>query len=168
MYSDVTSVNSVCVSDKIINYNDNFRIKCLFYSKINAILCVLYFLFLHFFIKSWKTCQLMWENFVFLVIFDTCDVVHNWSISLLPPILYLILYLIKTMYQSILFLFLSHLSWKWPKPISFAVLLSTKRGLYQIHKYPLDMKNGNIPPPLPVLHTLFLSIMHSGTYKTLE
>ena len=28
----------------------------------------------------------MWENFVFLVIFDTCDVVHNWFISLLPPI----------------------------------------------------------------------------------
>ena len=28
----------------------------------------------------------MWENFVFLVIFDTCDVVYNWSISLLPPI----------------------------------------------------------------------------------
>ena len=27
----------------------------------------------------------MWENFV-LVIFDTCDVVYNWSISLLPPI----------------------------------------------------------------------------------
>ena len=33
-----------------------------------------------------KTCQLMWENFVFLVIFDTCDVVYNWSISMLPPI----------------------------------------------------------------------------------
>ena len=27
----------------------------------------------------------MWENFVFLVIFDTCDVVYNWSISLLSP-----------------------------------------------------------------------------------
>ena len=26
----------------------------------------------------------MWENFVFLVIFDTCDVVYNLSISLLP------------------------------------------------------------------------------------
>ena len=25
-------------------------------------------------------------NFVFLVIFDTCDVMYNWSISLLPPI----------------------------------------------------------------------------------
>ena len=29
----------------------------------------------------------MWENLVFLVIFDTYDVVYNWSISLLPPIL---------------------------------------------------------------------------------
>ena len=28
----------------------------------------------------------MWENFVFLAIYDTCDVVYNWSISLLPPI----------------------------------------------------------------------------------
>jgi len=26
------------------------------------------------------------ENFVFLVIFETCDVVYNYSISLLPPI----------------------------------------------------------------------------------
>ena len=28
----------------------------------------------------------MGENFVFLVIFDTYDVVYNWFISLLPPI----------------------------------------------------------------------------------
>ena len=28
----------------------------------------------------------MLENFVFLVIFDTNDVVYNWLISLLPPI----------------------------------------------------------------------------------
>ena len=26
------------------------------------------------------------DNFVFLVVFDTCDVVYNWFISLLPPI----------------------------------------------------------------------------------
>ena len=26
------------------------------------------------------------ENIVFLVIFDTCDVVYNWFISMLPPI----------------------------------------------------------------------------------
>ena len=37
----VTSVNSVFVSDKIINNSDNFRIKCFSYSKISAILCVL-------------------------------------------------------------------------------------------------------------------------------
>ena len=36
----------------------------------------------------------MGENFVFLVIFDTCDVVYNWSISLLPPIVYLIIWLL--------------------------------------------------------------------------
>jgi len=28
----------------------------------------------------------MLKNFVFLVMFDTCDVVYIWSISLLPPI----------------------------------------------------------------------------------
>ena len=28
----------------------------------------------------------MKENFVFLVIFDTYDVMYNWPISLLPPI----------------------------------------------------------------------------------
>ena len=28
----------------------------------------------------------MGENIVFLLIFGTCDVVYNWSISLLPPI----------------------------------------------------------------------------------
>ena len=29
---------------------------------------------------------IMRENFVFLAIFDTCDVMFNWFISLLPPI----------------------------------------------------------------------------------
>ena len=33
------------------------------------------------------------RKFRILVIFDTCDVVYNWSISLLPPILYSIIYL---------------------------------------------------------------------------
>ena len=28
----------------------------------------------------------MWENFVCVVIFDTCDLVYNWSISLLSTI----------------------------------------------------------------------------------
>ena len=28
----------------------------------------------------------MWENFVFLVMFATCDVMYTWSISLLSPI----------------------------------------------------------------------------------
>ena len=32
------------------------------------------------------------KNFVFVVIFDTCDVVYNWSISLLPPIVQEILF----------------------------------------------------------------------------
>ena len=37
----------------------------------------------------------MWENFV-LVIFDTCDVVYNWSISLLSPIVLDILVIFDT------------------------------------------------------------------------
>ena len=28
----------------------------------------------------------MGKNVVFLVIFDTCDVIYNWYISLLPPV----------------------------------------------------------------------------------
>ena len=59
LYSYVTSVNSVFVNLKIINNSTNFRIKCLYYSKISVILCVFYFLFLHFFIQSWKTIQLL-------------------------------------------------------------------------------------------------------------
>ena len=80
-----SQVSSFCVfvSDTIINNGDNFRMKCFSYSEISAILCVLYFLILHFFISSWNTCQLMFENFF---VFDICDVAYNWSISLLPPI----------------------------------------------------------------------------------
>ena len=37
LYSDVTSVSSVFVSDKIINNIDNFRIKCLSYKEINCV-----------------------------------------------------------------------------------------------------------------------------------
>ena len=49
------------VSDKIINNSDNFRIKWLSYSKISAIICVLYFLFLLFFyfiLKNMSTVKL--------------------------------------------------------------------------------------------------------------
>ena len=60
-------------------------VKCLSYSELNAILCYLFFV-LTLFYYSWKTCLLIGENVVFFVIFDTCDVMHNWSISLLPPI----------------------------------------------------------------------------------
>ena len=42
LYSYVTSVNSVFVSDKIINKIDNFLIKCLSYSKISAIIFCFY------------------------------------------------------------------------------------------------------------------------------
>jgi len=41
LYSYVTSVNLVFVSNKIINNSDDFRIKCLPYSKIIAMFSVL-------------------------------------------------------------------------------------------------------------------------------
>ena len=41
LYSDVKSVNSVFVFDKIINNSDSFRIKYLSGSEISVILCVL-------------------------------------------------------------------------------------------------------------------------------
>ena len=37
----------------------------------------------------------MEENVVFLVIFDTCDVVYNWSIYLLPPIVLISLFAVN-------------------------------------------------------------------------
>ena len=37
----------------------------------------------------------MSTNFVFLDMFDTCDVMYIWSISLLPPIVLDNLYLLK-------------------------------------------------------------------------
>ena len=85
LYSYVTSVcNSVFVSDKIINNSDNFRIKCLFYNKISVILCVLYFY--AFLFNLWKYVILREKISFSFFIFDTCDVVYNWSSSLLPPI----------------------------------------------------------------------------------
>jgi len=38
---------------------------------------VLLFSVLTLFYYSWKTCLLIGENVVFLVIFDTCDVMHT-------------------------------------------------------------------------------------------
>ena len=54
------------------------------HSEIRAILCSLFYVFTVFHL-SLKTCQLMRENVVFLDIFDTCDVMYYWSISLLAP-----------------------------------------------------------------------------------
>ena len=87
VYSDATSANSVFVSDKIINNSDNFRIKYLSYNKkvhfyVFFSFCPSTFLFK----LNWKTFQLISEHFVSLDIFDTCDVVYNSPISLLPPI----------------------------------------------------------------------------------
>ena len=90
LYSDVTSVNSVFVCDKVINNSDNFRIKCLSHSKISAIKCILYFLFLHFFIYSWKTCQLMWGNFLLYLTLVTSRIIGSF---LCYHLMFLIIYL---------------------------------------------------------------------------
>ena len=72
----LSSVNSVFVTN-----SDNFRIMCLSYCKINAILFSVFTLF-YLILENMSTNV---RKFRF-VIFDTCDVVYNWSISLLPPI----------------------------------------------------------------------------------
>ena len=67
LYSDVTSVNSVLVSNTINNNSDNFRIcnsKISKISKINAILFVLYFLFLHFYKDFCKTISDKRKNLI--------------------------------------------------------------------------------------------------------
>ena len=80
LYSYVTSVNCFMCPTKLPII---VIIKCWSYCEISAILCFFIFCFTLF---CWilEKCELMWENFVFLVIFDTCDVMYNWSISLLP------------------------------------------------------------------------------------
>ena len=75
MYSYVTSVNSVIWSDNIINNSDEFRLSA--YLKVKP---VQFYLFLINLGKKMST------SLVFLAIFDTCDVLYNWSISLLSPI----------------------------------------------------------------------------------
>ena len=46
LYSDVTSVNSVFVSDKIINNSDNIRIKCLSFNNPSFSVFTLFYLIL--------------------------------------------------------------------------------------------------------------------------
>ena len=80
------SIQFLC-STKLVIIVIIFLIKCLSYSKISANAISVSFIFCFYtFYLILETCQLIRENFVFLVIFDTCDVVYNWSISLLPPI----------------------------------------------------------------------------------
>ena len=80
------------VSDKFIYTCDNFRIKSLSYSEKGAILCLIYFQFLHFFIWSWKTCQLMWENF-FSLLYSTLVTSCIVDPFLCCHLFYLIIYL---------------------------------------------------------------------------
>ena len=68
---------------------------CLSYSELSAILCSLFSVFTLFYLMLENMSTKNRDDVVFLVIFDTCDVVNNWSISLmLPPKLYLIIYLL--------------------------------------------------------------------------
>ena len=68
--------------------------KSALHSEISAILCVLWFLFLHFFIKSWKTYQPMWENLAFLLhltLMTSCIIGPFLCCNLLYLIIYLLL-----------------------------------------------------------------------------
>ena len=94
LYSDVRSVNSVFVSYKIINNSDNFRVKCLSYSEISAILCVLYFLFFHFlfdFGKHVKQCEKISFSLLYLTLVTSCTIGPFLCCLLLCLIIYLIL-----------------------------------------------------------------------------
>ena len=71
-------VNLVFVSDKIINNSDNFRIKCLSYSKINAILFFIFWFYTFLF-------DLGKPSFSLLYLTPETPV-YNWFISMLPPI----------------------------------------------------------------------------------
>ena len=95
LYSDVTSVNLVFVSDKIIKNSDNFKIKCLSYSKKFNFMCSLVSVFLLFYL-IYENMSTNVRQFRFLVIFDTCDVMYNWFISLL----YLIIYNLGNLYSA--------------------------------------------------------------------
>ena len=71
LYSLSTPSQFLCPTRLDMNKSDNFRLKCLSFSEICAISCVLCLLQ-----KSYHY-QLVGQNVVFLLTFDTCDVVHN-------------------------------------------------------------------------------------------
>ena len=66
--------------------SDNFRIKYSSYNEISAFLSYFIFYFYTSLFILGRPVNKKWENFVFLVLFDTCDVVYDWFVSLLPPI----------------------------------------------------------------------------------
>ena len=69
----------------------------------------------------------MWENFVLLAIFDTCDVVYNWSISLLPPIV------LDNLFEGTwnFFLSLPHIfEWSESKVLSVILIYMYLTGMY--------------------------------------
>ena len=91
LYSDVTSVNLVFVSDKIINNGDNFRIKCLSYSKITTIFLIFYFYtFLFNLGKHVNQCETISFSVLYLTLVTSCII----GLFLCCHILYLIIYLL--------------------------------------------------------------------------
>jgi len=91
VYSDITSVNLVFLSDKIFNNSDNFGIKCLFYGKISAILCSLYFCFYTFLFNLGKYVN--WcEKISFSLLYLTLVTSRKICPFLCCHLLYLIIY----------------------------------------------------------------------------
>ena len=76
-------------------------------------MCFLFSIFTLFYTILQNMSTIIVKNFVFLVIFDTCDVVYNWSISLFA--MYLIIYLL----ESRLTAFVTKYSFKYIRDISF-------------------------------------------------
>ena len=81
--------------NKIIKKIDNFRIKFLSYSKITAILCVLYFLFLHFFYLILENMSTNVRKFCFPYYIKTLVTSCMICPFLCCHLLYLIIYLSK-------------------------------------------------------------------------
>ena len=105
LYYGVTSVNSVCMSDKIINNCNHFRINCLFYSKkvqfyVFIIFCFYTFLFNH---GKHVKCEKILFSLLYLTLVTSCII----GPFLCCHLLYLIIYLTEIKNKFVFFLLYS-------------------------------------------------------------
>ena len=103
LYSDVTIVNSVFVSDKIIKNSDYFIIKCLSYIKISAIKCILYFLFYTFLFnleKHVNYCETISFSLLYLTLVTLCIIGSFLCCHLLYLSIWLQLFIPNTVFYT--------------------------------------------------------------------